>query len=143
MTMHAPFHLAFPVADLAETRVFYCDLLGCRVGREAATWIDFDFFGHQLSAHLSPEAGQPAATNAVDGDTVPVRHFGVILPWDDWQVLATRLRIAGISFLIEPHIRFAGQVGEQATLFFRDPAGNALEFKSFRDPSQVFARGDS
>ena len=142
MTIHAAFHLAFPVADLAETRTFYRDLLGCRVGREAATWIDFDFFGHQLSAHLSPEAGCPAATNAMDGDVVPVRHFGVILAWDDWQALAARLRAVGVQFLIEPHIRFAGQVGEQATLFFLDPSGNALEFKSFRDLDQVFARPD-
>jgi len=139
--MTHPFHLAVPVKDLEETRAFYTNLLGCQVGREANTWIDFDFFGHQLSAHVSKEAGQPVATHAVDGDAVPVRHFGVILDWDAWHELADRLRTAGIRFLIEPHIRFQGEVGEQATLFFLDPSGNALEFKSFKDRSQVFARG--
>ena len=140
MTMNYPFHLAFPVKDLEETRAFYSGLLGCRVGREAAAWIDFEFFGHQLSAHISREAVRVMATNAVDGDAVPVRHFGVILDWDGWHELADRLRAASIRFLIEPHIRFQGEVGEQATLFILDPSGNALEFKSFKDSSQVFAR---
>lgn len=133
------FHLAFPVTDLEETRAFYTGLLGCGVGREAERWIDFDFFGHQISAHVSPEAAA-TPTNPVDGDAVPVRHFGCILPWDDWHALADRLKAAGIAFIIEPHVRFKGQVGEQATMFFRDPSGNALEFKSFQDMSQVFAR---
>ncbi|HET7587632.1 MAG TPA: VOC family protein [Gammaproteobacteria bacterium] len=132
------FHLAFPVTDIEATRRFYVDMLGCRVGREAQRWIDFDFFGHQISAHLVDEPDN-AATNPVDGDNVPVRHFGAILEWDDWQTLADRLRSAKTDFLIEPHIRFADRPGEQATLFIRDPSGNALEFKSFRDDEAVFA----
>jgi extradiol dioxygenase family protein len=139
MTM-PPFHLAFPVADLATTRAFYGGMLGCREGRSAETWIDFDFFGHQISAHLRPEEVKLAATNAVDGDDVPVRHFGAILAWDDWNKLADRLRAANTRFIIEPHIRFKGEVGEQATMFMLDPSGNALEFKSFRDMAKVFAR---
>jgi extradiol dioxygenase family protein len=135
-----PFHLAFPVRDLEETRRFYAGLLGCRVGREAPLWIDFDFYGHQISAHVRPDEVGRARTNAVDGDDVPVRHFGAILPWDDWHKLADKLKAAGTSFIIEPHIRFKGETGEQATMFFLDPSGNALEFKSFQDPSQVFAR---
>ena len=133
-----PFHLAFPVADLGETRRFYGDLLGCREGRSAPLWVDFDFFGHQISAHLRPEETRPAAANEVDGDAVPVRHFGVILAWADWERLAERLKAAGVIFLIEPHIRFKGEVGEQATMFFLDPSGNALEFKSFKHPEHVF-----
>jgi extradiol dioxygenase family protein len=135
-----PFHLAFPVADLDATRAFYEGLLGCRVGRTDALWIDFDFFGHQISAHLKPEETAPARTNAVDGDQVPVRHFGAILGWDDWHRLADRLKAAGATFIVEPHIRFKGEVGEQATFFILDPSGNALEFKSFRDMGRVFAR---
>ena len=135
-----PFHLAFPVRDLEETRAFYAGVLGCRVGREAAKWIDFDFYGHQISAHVRPEEAGRARTNEVDGDNVPVRHFGAILPWGDWHRLADRLRKAGVAFIIEPHVRFKGQVGEQATMFFLDPSGNALEFKAFQDPGQVFAR---
>ncbi|WP_374377121.1 VOC family protein [Dongia sp.] len=134
-----PFHLAFPVADLAATEKFYAGLLGCRIGRRDVKWIDFDFFGHQISAHLKPEETRTATTNAVDGDQVPVRHFGAILPWGDWHRLADRLKGAGIDFIVEPHVRFKGQVGEQATMFFLDPSGNALEFKSFEDPAQVFA----
>jgi uncharacterized protein len=133
------FHLAFPVADIEATRRFFVDLLGCREGRSTAHWIDFDFFGHQISAHLRPEETRAAATNEVDGDAVPVRHFGVILEWPDWQALAARLKASGLRFIIEPHIRFKGEVGEQATMFFLDPSGNALEFKSFKDMSQVFA----
>lgn len=134
-----PFHLAFPVLDIAATRDFYVEVLGCRVGRQAERWIDFDLCGHQLSAHLidHPEPGSP--TNQVDGRAVPVRHFGLVLPWADWQRLRKRLQAAGTKFLIEPHIRFAGELGEQATLFLLDPAGNGLEFKSFRDPAQLFA----
>lgn len=135
-----PFHLAFPVADLEATRRFYLDLLGCGLGREAEKWIDFDFFGHQISAHLRPDEVARARTNEVDGDQVPVRHFGAILAWDAWHALAERLQAAGTEFIIEPHVRFKGQVGEQATMFFTDPSGNALEFKAFKDPSRVFAR---
>lgn len=135
-----PFHLAFPVADLEATRRFYLDLLGCGLGREAEKWIDFDFFGHQISAHLRPDEVARARTNEVDGDQVPVRHFGAILEWDAWHALAERLQAAGTDFIIEPHVRFKGQVGEQATMFFTDPSGNALEFKAFKDQSRVFAR---
>ncbi len=138
--MSPPFHLAFPVRDLAATRSFYVDLLGCAVGRSSDRWIDLDLCGHQLTAHLvSGDRLPPEPTNPVDGDQVPVRHFGVILEWDAWHALADRLRAAQVRFVIEPHLRFAGQVGEQATMFFRDPSGNALEFKSFRDSSQIFS----
>lgn len=135
-----PFHLAFPVDDLAAARQFYGGLLGCPEGRSSDAWIDFDFYGHQVVAHLSPEEVRAARANRVDGKEVPVRHFGVVLPWDLWQALADRLTRAGISWVIEPGIRFAGQVGEQATMFLLDPAGNALEFKAFKDPSRIFAR---
>ncbi|MCW8140467.1 MAG: VOC family protein [Planctomycetota bacterium] len=135
-----PFHLAFPVADLAATRAFYVGLLGCREGRASARWVDLDFFGHQLTAHLAPAALGDVATNPVDGDDVPVRHFGAVLPWDAWEALAARLAAAGARFRIPPHVRFQGQAGEQGTFFLEDPAGNALEFKSFRDPARLFAR---
>lgn len=131
------FHLAFPVRDLASTRAFYVELLGCPEGRSAARWLDFDFFGHQLSAHVAEADAVPS--NAVDGDAVPVRHFGCILPWDEWHALAERLRGADVPFIIEPRVRFEGQPGEQGTFFVRDPSGNALEFKTFRDMAQVFA----
>ncbi len=134
-----PFHLAFPVHDLKAARSFYTGVLGCGVGRESGRWIDFDFFGHQITAHLSP-AEAPCATNPVDGDAVPVRHFGLVLPWDKWQELAARLEANGIDFLVQPKIRFGGQPGEQATLFIRDPGGNALEFKSFRDGEALFRK---
>ena len=134
-----PFHLAFPVHDLKAARSFYTGVLGCGVGRETGRWIDFDFFGHQITAHLSP-AEAPCATNPVDGDAVPVRHFGLVLPWDKWQELAARLEANGIDFLVQPKIRFGGQPGEQATLFIRDPSGNALEFKSFRDGEALFRK---
>jgi uncharacterized protein len=134
-----PFHLAFPVLDLESTRCFYGELLGCTEGRSAPTWVDFDFFGHQISAHVKPDEARQAATKDVDGDNVPVRHFGAILPWDAWHSLADRLQAAGTRFIIEPHIRFKGEIGEQATMFFLDPSGNALEFKTFRDMSNVFA----
>lgn len=139
MTQGSPFHLAFPVTDLEATRRFYVDVLGCRVGREAARWIDFDFFGHQISAHLVDEPGAAIPTNPVDGDDVPVRHFGAILEWRAWHALVERLRGLGVQFLIEPHIRFVDEPGEQATLFVVDPSGHALEFKSFRDMRQIFA----
>lgn len=134
-----PFHLAFAVDDLDAARAFYVDLLGCREGRSAERWVDFDFFGHQLSAHLVDGAETGQVTNAVDGDAVPVRHFGVVLDWEAWPVLVERLRVAGVVFTIEPHVRFAGEVGEQATVFFCDPAGNPLELKAFRDPARLFA----
>jgi extradiol dioxygenase family protein len=135
----APFHLAFPVDDLAAARQFYGGRLGCPEGRSSHEWVDFDLYGHQIVAHLAPRKG-PDHHNPVDGHEVPVPHFGVVLDWDDFHALAGRLRAQGVRFVIEPYVRFAGQVGEQATMFFRDPAGNALEFKSFRDRSQLFAR---
>ncbi|WOK06148.1 VOC family protein [Imperialibacter roseus] len=134
-----PFHLAFPVSDIEATRKFFTEVIGCKVGRSAEKWIDFDFFGHQISAHLKPDEVAQAKTNEVDGDKVPVRHFGAILKWEEWHELADRLTKQGIEFIIEPHVRFKGEVGEQATMFFLDPSGNALEFKSFQDMSQVFA----
>lgn len=134
-----PFHLAFPVSDLAATRHFYESTLGCSVGRTSDRWIDFDFFGHQLSAHLTDERPADPMTNPVDGKAVPVRHFGAILNMEDWKRLAERLKEAGIDFVIEPYVRFKGEPGEQATMFFLDPSGNALEFKAFPDSSKVFA----
>ena len=136
----APFHLAFPVDDLARTRDFYGSLLGCPEGRSSSEWIDFDLFGHQIVAHVAPPRAKGPHHNEVDGHDVPVPHFGVVLDWDAFHALAARLREGGVKFVIEPHIRFAGQVGEQATMFFYDPSGNALEFKSFRDRSQLFAK---
>ncbi|QRY78106.1 VOC family protein [Pseudomonas sp. PDNC002] len=137
----SPFHLAIPVYDLPLARRFYGEVLGLSEGRSSAQWVDFDFFGHQLVIHEHPRtASQEAAhTNAVDGHDVPVPHFGVVLPWEDWERLAQRLSEQGTRFVIEPHVRFQGQVGEQATLFLFDPCGNALEFKAFKDISQLFA----
>ena len=138
MTLRS-FHLAFPVRDLAEARAFWGGVIGCREGRSAADWVDFDFYGHQIVAHLALE--RPAeASNPVDGHDVPVPHFGVVLAMDEWQALADRLTAAGTEFVIEPHIRFKGQPGEQATMFFRDPSGNAIEMKAFADLGQLFAR---
>ena len=134
------FHLAFPVADIDEARKFYGKLLGCPEGRSAENWVDFDFYGHQIVAHLAPDEIGHKATSAVDGHDVPVRHFGAILAMDVWQNLADKLTAAGTKFIIEPHVRFKGETGEQATMFFLDPSGNALEFKSFADMSQVFAK---
>ena len=134
------FHLAFPVHDLAAARRFYGELLGCPEGRSSEDWVDFNFYGHQIVAHLSPDEAGHRNTSAVDGDEVPVRHFGAILPMAQWQSLADKLTRAGTKFVIEPHVRFKGQVGEQATMFFLDPSGNALEFKAFGDLSQVFAK---
>ena len=133
------FHLAFPVRDLAEARAFYGGLLGCAEGRSSPEWVDFDFHGHQIVAHLAP-APEDVATNPVDGEDVPVRHFGVILDLASWRALADRLEAAGVRFIIPPQVRFQGQPGEQATLFFLDPSGNALEFKAFADDARVFAR---
>jgi extradiol dioxygenase family protein len=141
--MLAPFHLAIPMHELAAARRFYGTLFGCAEGRSAHDWVDFDFFGHQLVAHVDPTrtAFAPAAhTNAVDGHDVPVPHFGVVLEWQTWHALVERLRAGGVHFVIEPYVRFAGQVGEQATFFLYDPSGNALEFKAFRDPSRLFAK---
>jgi len=139
----SPFHLAVPVQDLAAARQFYGGLFGCAEGRSAPEWVDFDFFGHQLVAHLNPSRQgftPPALANEVDGHDVPVPHFGVVLGWLAWERLAGRLEAAGVRFVIAPGIRFAGQVGEQATFFLYDPSGNALEFKAFRDPGRLFAR---
>lgn len=136
-----PFHLAFPVHDLALARGFYAETLGCSVGRASERWIDFDFFGNQITAHLRPEECRPAQSNAVDGDAVPVRHFGAILDWGQWERMAARLKAAGTDFLIAPKVRFAGKPGEQGTFFVSDPSGNALEFKSFKNPDRLFAAG--
>lgn len=148
--MMPAFHLALPVTDLEAARAFYVGVLRCGVGRESERWIDFDFFGHQVTVHLiapvdpvsdaASVAASAVATNPVDGDDVPVRHFGCILDRPTWDATVGRLRDAGVEFVIEPHVRFVGQVGEQATAFFLDPSGNALELKSFRDPADVFRR---
>ncbi len=138
-----PFHLALPINDLDAARAFYIDVLGCELGREdPGRWLDVNFGGHQVSLHVKPKACSELTTNAVDGDAVPVRHFGLVLPMVAWRQLADRLQQAGTPFIIEPKIRFAGQVGEQATMFLRDPAGNALEFKSFAQDGQLFATSD-
>ena len=134
------FHLAFPVRDLAEARTFYGGLLECPEGRSSPEWVDFDFYGHQIVAHLSPGEAERRATNAVDGEQVPVRHFGAILTLPEWHVLAGRLEDAGVKFVIEPQIRFEGQPGEQRTMFFFDPSGNPIEVKGFKDFDSVFAR---
>ena len=134
-----PFHLAFPVHDLAAARAFYGEAMGCREGRSSAEWVDFDFYGHQIVAHLAPGEAGDRASNHVDGHGVPVPHFGVVLAMGDWQDLANRLDAAGTEFAIPPTIRFRGQPGEQATMFFRDPSGNALEMKAFADDAMLFA----
>jgi extradiol dioxygenase family protein len=134
------FHLAFPVDDLAAAREFYGRILGCREGRSAETWVDFDLGGHQIVAHLAPEAAPKRVTNEVDSEAVPVPHFGLVLPMDEWKALAARLEEVGVKFVIPPTVRFAGQPGEQATMFLLDPAGNALEFKAMADPAKLFAR---
>jgi extradiol dioxygenase family protein len=138
--MPPPFHLAIPVHSLSAARAFYGQLFGCPEGRSSDEWVDFDFFGHQLVAHFDPNKKQHVHHNEVDGHDVPVPHFGVVLEWQAWHSLAERLRGSGTRFEIAPGIRFAGQVGEQATMFLYDPSGNALEFKSFEDPSRLFAR---
>ena len=140
MSSLQPFHLAFPVDNLESARAFYGTLLGCPEGRSAPDWVDFDFYGHQIVAHLSPGEAGHRHTSSVDGKDVPVRHFGVVLSMPQWKSLAERLRAAGTTFVIEPQIRFKGQVGEQATMFFLDPCGNALEFKAFKDMGQLFAK---
>jgi hypothetical protein len=139
--MTAPlFHLAFPVTSLEKARAFYGGLLGCPEGRSSDDWVDFNFYGHQIVAHLAPGEAGHRQTSAVDGDNVPVRHFGLVLPMHAWHALAQKLRAAGVQFIIEPHIRFQGQPGEQATMFLLDPCGNALEFKAFEDPTRLFAK---
>jgi len=135
-----PFHLAFPVTSLTNARAFYGDLLGCPEGRSSDSWVDFDFYGHQIVAHLAPEEARAVTVHDVDGDNVPVRRFGVVLSMDAWQALAEWLQAAGTRFVVEPHIRFKGQSGEQATMFLLDPCGNALEFKAFADRAQLFAK---
>ena len=133
-----PFHLAFPVKDLESTLSFYRDRLGCSIGRSAERWVDFDFFGHQLTAHVCEPKG-PSGHNEVDGKQVPISHWGVVLQWNDWHDLADRLKEHNQPFIIEPYVRFGGEVGEQATMFFRDPSGNPLEFKAFKNDDQLFA----
>jgi len=140
MTALCPFHLAFPVDDLAAARDFYGNLLGCSEGRSSSEWIDFNFYGHQIVAHLAPDEAGSVPANAVDGHGVPVRHFGVVLPMHDWQVAADKLTAAGVEFIIKPYIRFKGEPGEQATMFFKDPSGNAVEMKAFADINNLFAR---
>jgi hypothetical protein len=140
MSSLRPFHIAFPVDDLAAARHFYGTVLGCPEGRSADRWIDFDLFGHQIVAHLKSSASDRPHSNPVDGHDVPIPHFGVVLSQPDWEALADRVRAANVKFIIEPHTRFQGEVGEQSTMFFLDPAGNALEFKAFADLSQLFAK---
>lgn len=140
--MPQPFHLAFPVKSLMETRAFFHDVLGCPLGRESPEWIDFDFYGHQITAHLKPEACSNALANEVDGDQVPVRHFGVILEWSEWEALSQKLQARGWPFHISPKIRFHNQPGEQGTFFIRDPSGNILEFKTFKSHTNIFTRGE-
>lgn len=132
-----PFHMAFAINDKEEARRFYGDVIGCKVGREADNWIDFDFFGHQLSAHINTDPKSPA-TSKVGSELVPLHHFGAVLPWDEWNSLIARLKAEDYAFVLEPHIRFEGEPGEQGTFFVKDPSGNALEFKSFRSPSGLF-----
>jgi extradiol dioxygenase family protein len=135
-----PFHVAFPVDDLAAARAFYVGVLGCAEGRSSAEWVDFNLFGHQIVAHLADSSGPHRTHNPVDGHDVPVPHFGVVLAPEEWSALAQRVKAAGVVFGIEPHTRFVGQPGEQSTMFFRDPAGNALEFKAFADLGNLFAK---
>jgi hypothetical protein len=135
-----PFHLAFPVTSLEQARQFYGGLLGCPEGRSSPDWVDFNFYGHQIVAHLAPQEAGHRGTSAVDGDNVPVRHFGVVLPMELWNTMASKLTAAGVHFVIPPHVRFKGEVGEQATMFFLDPSGNAIELKAFADISALFAK---
>ena len=140
-TSFRPFHVAIPVHDVQLARVFYRDVLLCEEGRSSDKWVDFNLYGHQFVIHYKPKATEvPNHTNSVDGHNVPVPHYGVVLPWTEWEALAARLKDHNIQFVIEPYIRFEGEVGEQATMFLLDPCGNALEFKSFKDISQLFAK---
>ncbi|MEP6705735.1 MAG: VOC family protein [Acidobacteriota bacterium] len=138
--MNNLFHLAFPVHDLDAAREFYVTVLECEEGRSSESWIDFNLYGHQIVTHLAPEVAGTKSSNPVDADHVPVPHFGIVLPMSDWKELAKKLKTKGVEFVIEPKIRFAGEVGEQATMFFLDPSGNALEFKGFKDFSKIFAK---
>lgn len=139
--MHiSPFHLAIPVHNLKECRAFYTDVLNFEEGRSSDHWVDYNFFGHQLVIHYKPKTEEDTHSNPVDGKDVPVPHFGVVLPWNDFQDFADLLKSKGIAFIIEPYIRFEGLIGEQATMFFKDPSGNALEFKAFKDMGQLFAK---
>lgn len=140
MSQVSPFHIAIPVHNLQECRSFYRDILNCEEGRSSDHWVDFNLFGHQLVIHYKPKATEDLHTNAVDGKDVPVPHYGVVLPWDEFHGFANHIKAKSVQFIIEPYIRFEGQVGEQATMFFKDPAGNALEFKAFKDISQLFAK---
>ena len=139
-TTMPPFHLAFPVRNLPEARQFYGDLLGCPEGRSSEDWIDFNFYGHQIVAHVAPHECNATATSNVDSHQVPVRHFGAVLPMPEWEKLAEKLKQAGTAFIIEPYVRFKGEVGEQATMFFQDPSGNAIEIKSFKNMEALFAK---
>jgi hypothetical protein len=139
MTLN-PFHLAMPVHDLEQARLFYGKILGFEEGRSSEHWVDYNFYGHQFVAHLNPNKSPPKSKNLVDGESVPVPHFGVILDWDDWRALESRLKQQDITFIIEPTIRFKGQTGEQATMFFEDYSGNALEFKSFKNQQDLFSK---
>jgi len=136
----SPFHLAIPVHNLEECRIFYREILNCEEGRSSDHWVDFNFFGHQLVIHYKPKSEEKIHTNSVDGKSVPVPHFGIILPWETFQTFSELLKSKNVKFIIKPYIRFEGQTGEQATMFFYDPSGNALEFKSFKDTSQIFAK---
>ena len=138
--MNTAFHFAFKVKDIESTVRFYQDILGCKKGRSTKDWVDFNFFGHQLVIHYKPKSEDLVHTNAVDGKSVPVPHYGVVLPWETFQDFSKLLKDKGIDFIIEPYIRFKGKIGEQATMFFLDPAGNALEFKAFKDINQLFAK---
>ncbi|NJB72701.1 hypothetical protein GGR42_003192 [Saonia flava] len=140
MSTIAPFHLAIPVHNLKECRIFYREVLGCEEGRSSDHWVDFNLFGHQLVIHFKPKTQEDLYSNPVDGKDVPVPHFGVVLPWNTFEAFSKKLQSKNIEFIIEPYIRFKGQVGEQATMFFLDPAGNALEFKAFKDIDQLFAK---
>jgi extradiol dioxygenase family protein len=140
MSTVSPFHIAFPVNDLDAARIFYGELLGCEEGRSSDQWIDFSLYGHQIVAHYKEGYQPDNHSNGVDGHDVPVPHFGVVLQWEQWESLAERLKSQNVSFIIEPYVRFEGEVGEQATMFFLDPAGNALEFKAFKDMTQLFAK---
>ena len=137
-----PFHLAIPVTDLKKCRKFYQDVLGCAEGRSSESWVDFNFFGHQLVIHkiLKNSNRAEKGTNPVDGKSVPVPHFGVVLEWGIWHKFADRIKNSNVAFVVEPYIRFKGKIGEQATMFFKDPSGNTLEFKSFKDPDQLFRK---
>ena len=140
MSKLSPFHIAIPVHNLNESRIFYRDILNCEEGRSSDHWVDFNLFGHQLVIHYKPKSKEELHTNAVDGKNVPIPHYGVVLPWDTFREFAEDLKNKGIQFIIEPYVRFEGQTGEQATMFFLDPAGNALEFKAFKDIDQLFAK---